>query len=100
MVHTQNIETTAATITWSPPVPQAHLPISQFALSLKDMQFGLPQINATVGGSYNSHNFYGLEEYNFYQCDIVSVSSFGGISTTVTINFRTTAAGKFASKPI
>lgn len=94
MVQAQSIAPTATTIAWLSPSPQAHLPISQYILSLTDLQFGLPQLNATTNGSDLLHTFYGLEEYNSYQCDIASVSRYGGVSLVVTVTFRTSAAGQ------
>ncbi len=94
-LHARSTTSTTATIAWSSPQPQSFLPISQYSLSLADQLFGLPQINVTVNSTKLSYTFSGLEEFDLLKCDIVSVSSYGGISISASITLRTNVAGLF-----
>lgn len=88
-----NIGTTYAAVTWNAPPQQTNNRVVSFLLVLTERRFGLPPINITVPISQLSYPFTNLEEFDTYDCAIVSVSEYGFYSTAASISFTTLAAG-------
>lgn len=91
-IHIITVTATTAAVSWvAPPIDPNNL-VAFYNLTLREKQFGLPDINATV--TTTTYMFTLLEEYTEYECSIVSVGVFGTYSIPVSVNFSTLEAGR------
>ena len=91
-IHVITVTATTAVISWVAPPADPNNLVAFYNLTLKEKQFGLPDINATA--TTTTYTFTVLEEYTDYECSIISVGVFGTYSIPVSVNFSTLEAGR------